>query len=185
MESEGDVGAHCMITTASRWLLRIIRAGAMTTVRAMAQLRMLRKRTPFQEQSRKTSKDLTTARQDQRKEADEAEIKVVPETEVAADDAEQAPEAEVAADDAKQVAGAEKPHPDAIPQVEIHVPPIDRDGKPRGPNIRVTAKRPKETRTLGPQVELACWKKGLTWVLGVEVSTDSETPTVTQGAEPL
>ena len=168
---------HYVITPASRWLLRFIRTGATMAVRAMAQLRMRRQRTPFQRQSHKPSKDLTPARQDERGEAEEAEAEAAPETDAPAANTGQTSEAEAPE--------AEKPQRDDKPRTEIRRQPIDRGGRPRGLSSQDLAERSRGHRLPGPRAELVCWKSGLVWVLGVEVSSDPDTPTVIQSDEPL
>ena len=163
--------------------------------RAMAQLRMRRQRAPFQRQFHKPSEDLTPARQDERGEAEEAEAEAAQETDAPTANTGQTPEAEAATADTKQVAvaeapeaettGAEKPHHNDKPRTQIRRQPIDRGGRPRRVTSQDSEERSTGHRLSGPRAELVCWKSGLVWVLGVEVSSYPDTPTLIQNDEPL
>jgi len=137
------------------------------------------------------------------KQGSEAEAEAVPVAEVAAADTKQVPEVEaesapvveVTTADTEQVldtkapkvtvSEVKKPHRSDKPRTETRRRPVDRGGRPRKLEGQDSVERSGGHNLSEPRAELVCWKSGLVWILGVEISPDPDTPTVVQSDEPI
>ena len=64
-------------------------------------------------------------------------------------------------------------------------PPLKRGGRPRGPTKRHEIEKTSVTKPPSLKPEIVCWNEGWRWIVGIEVTEESETLSVAQNEEML